>query len=296
MYYYLPVKSEIDEDLISVVKTTFEQNKGVYGQKKLYKALRKNGVSIGKEKLSKIMKEGKLISKYVRRRKPKSSGTGVNNDAICDKIERNFNDKKPLEVVVSDLTYVDINQQWHYICLLIELSHREIIVYSAGKNKDAELVKAAWLTVKKDIRDICIFHTDRGGEFKNEEIDKILEIGNIERSLSRPGKPVDNAVCESMYDIVKTEFIFEEIFADLADLQIKLAAWVWWYNNERLHSSLGYKSPVESRESCEIGVTDEKMANKKYQNFWKKIAIHKQKVNVDFLSNSVTQSAIKKQE
>ena len=296
MYYYLPVKSEIDEDLISVVKTTFEQNKGVYGQKKLYKALRKNGVSIGKEKLSKIMKEGKLISKYVRRRKPKSSGTGVNNDAICDKIERNFNDKKPLEVVVSDLTYVDINQQWHYICLLIELSHREIIGYSAGKNKDAELVKAAWLTVKKDIRDICIFHTDRGGEFKNEEIDKILEIGNIERSLSRPGKPVDNAVCESMYDIVKTEFIFEENFADLADLQIKLAAWVWWYNNERLHSSLGYKSPVESRESCEIGVTDEKMANKKYQNFWKKIAIHKQKVNVDFLSNSVTQSAIKKQE
>ena len=296
MYYYLPVKSEIDEYLRSVVKTTFEQNKGVYGQKKLYKALRKNGVSIGKEKLSKIMKEGKLISKYVRRRKPKSSGTGVNNDAICDKIERNFNDKKPLEVVVSDLTYVDINQQWHYICLLIELSHREIIGYSAGKNKDAELVKAAWLTVKKDIRNICIFHTDRGGEFKNEEIDKILEIGNIERSLSRPGKPVDNAVCESMYDIVKTEFIFEENFADLADLQIKLAAWVWWYNNERLHSSLGYKSPVESRESCEIGVTDEKMANKKYQNFWKKIAIHKQKVNVDFISNSVTQSAIKKQE
>ena len=264
-----------------MVIATFEQNKGVYGHKKLYKALRKKGVSIGKEKLSKIMKEENIVSKYVRRRKVKSSETLVNHDEIGNKINRNFNGRKPLEVVASDLTYVDVRNKWHYICLLIELSHREIIGYSAGKNKDAELVKAAWLTVKKDIRDICIFHTDRGSEFKNEEIDKILGIGNIERSLSRPGTPIDNAVCESMYDIVKTEFVFEENFANLEDLQSKLSSWVWWYNNERLHSSLGYKTPVESRKSSEIGVTDKKIANKKYQKFWKNIAVHGQKVKID---------------
>lgn len=281
MYYYTPKEREINESLITVVKSTFEQNKCVYGHKKLLISLRKKGISIGKEKLSRIMKEEKLISKYVRRRKPKSAENTVNNDEIENKVERKFNDRKPLEVVASDLTYVDVNNKWHYICLLIELSHREIIGFSAGRNKDAELVKAAWLTVRSDIRDICIFHTDRGSEFKNEEIDKILEIGNIERSLSRPGKPVDNAVCESMYDIVKTEFIFEESFKDLEDLQAKLTAWVWWYNNERIHSSLGYKTPVESRKTCEIGVTDDKIANKKYQNFWKKIALHGQKVEID---------------
>jgi putative transposase len=281
LYYYTPKEREINESLITVVKSTFEQNKCVYGHKKLLISLRKKGISIGKEKLSRIMKEEKLISKYVRRRKPKSAENTVNNDEIENKVERKFNDRKPLEVVASDLTYVDVNNKWHYICLLIELSHREIIGFSAGRNKDAELVKAAWLTVRSDIRDICIFHTDRGSEFKNEEIDKILEIGNIERSLSRPGKPVDNAVCESMYDIVKTEFIFEESFKDLEDLQAKLTAWVWWYNNERIHSSLGYKTPVESRKTCEIGVTDDKIANKKYQNFWKKIALHGQKVEID---------------
>lgn len=264
-----------------VVKATFEQNKCVYGHKKLYMALRKKGVSIGKEKLSRIMKEENLISKYVRRRNSKACECAVNHDEIGNKIKRKFNDRKPLEVVASDLTYVDVNHKWHYICLLIELSHREIIGYSAGRNKDAELVKAAWLTVKEDIRNICVFHTDRGSEFKNEDIDKILKIGRIERSLSRPGKPIDNAVCESMYDIVKTEFIFEESFADLSDLQGKLAAWVWWYNNERLHSSLGYKTPVESRKTCEIEATDEKIANKKYQKFWKQVAVHGQKVEVD---------------
>lgn len=266
--------------MIEVVKATFKQNRCVYGHRKLLKALRKKGVSIGKEKLSKIMKQENLISKYVKRRKPKSQNS-VNNDKVDNKVNRRFNDRKALEVVTSDLTYVDVNNKWHYICLLIELSHREIIGFSAGKTKDSELVKAAWLTVRKDIREICIFHTDRGSEFKNEDIDKILEIGNIERSLSRPGKPVDNAVCESMYDIVKTEFVFEEKFKDLKDLQAKLSDWVWWYNNERLHSSLGFKTPVESRKSCEIGATDDKIANKKYQKFWKKISVHGQKVEVD---------------
>lgn len=280
-YYYSPTKSEIDEQLIKDVKETFYHNKCAYGQKKLYKALRKKGVSIGKEKLSEIMKQENLVSKYVIRRHPNSSQNATNHDEIGNKLGRKFSGRKPLEVVASDLTYVDVNHKWHYICLLIELSHREIIGYSAGENKDSELVKAAWLTIKEDIRNICIFHTDRGSEFKNEEIDKILKVGNIERSLSNPGTPIDNAVCESMYDIVKTEFLFGEKFTDLADLQAKLSAWVWWYNNERLHSSLGYQTPVESRKSCEIGVTEEKIANKKYQKFWKKVTVHGQKVYVD---------------
>ncbi len=279
-YYYKPKKAEIDKKLRASVIEIFEKNKRVYGQKKLYKALRREGVSIGKETLAKIVKEEKLVSKYVLRRKPKQAEDAVNNDQIPNKIGREFSDRKPLEVVVSDLTYVDINRKWHYICLLIELGHREIIGFSAGENKDAELVKKAWMTVRKDIREICIFHTDRGGEFKNETIDEILDLAGIERSLSSPGTPIDNAVCESMYDIVKTEFIFEEIFVDLLDLQNKLAAWVWWYNNERLHSSLGYKTPVESSSCSEIGATSDKLVNKKYQKFWKKVALHTQEISV----------------
>lgn len=274
------MRKEEDKELKKVIKETFREHKSVYGQKRLYKILRKKGISIGKEKLAKIMKEENLVSKYVIRRKLKDCGSKCNDDKTDDKIRRKFNNKKPLEVVVSDLTYVNIEKSWHYICLLIELSHREIIGYSAGKYKDAELVKAAWMSVKKDIREICVFHTDRGSEFKNEEIDKILEAGNIERSLSRAGKPIDNAVCESMYDIVKTEFIFGENFLNLEDLQEKLGDWVWWYNNERIHSSLGYKTPIESSQSDDIGVTDEKIVNKKYQKFHEKINVHKQKVSV----------------
>jgi transposase InsO family protein len=194
---------------------------------------------------------------------------------------RIFSGKKTLEVVASDLTYVRVGKEWHYICLLVELAHREIIGHAASNNKDAELVKAAWYSIKEYLRKICIFHSDRGSEFKNVITDELLETFEIKRSLSAPGSPIDNAVSESMYDIVKTEFIYEERFTSPKDLQDKLSAWVWWYNNERIHSSLGYITPVESREAGEIGVTEEKLANKSYQNFWKKVSLHTQKISIE---------------
>lgn len=287
-YYYEPKTPKKDMDLVRKVVETFNRNRCVYGQKKLYYALRKQGVHISKERLMKIVKDENLCSKYVLRRKPRC-GSAVNKDDTTDVVARKFNNKKPLEVVVSDLKYVNVHSKWHYICLLVELCHREIIGFAAGPNKDADLVVAAWNSVKKDIRNICYFHTDRGGEFKNAKLDEKLEIGKIARSLSRAGTPIDNAVLESMYDIVKTEFIYGETFKSLSDLQAKLTGWVWWYNNERLHSSLGYLSPIESRVSGSNGVTDDSVANKKYQKFWKKVGVHGQKVLIGTKSDVTTE-------
>jgi hypothetical protein len=154
-------------------------------------------------------------------------------------VNREFGGRKPLEVVISDLTYVDVKGKWNYVCLLTELSQREIIGFSAGENKDAKLVEKAFLSVKIDLRKVNYFHTDRGSEFKNELIEKKLSAFGISRSLSHPGTTIDNAVPESMYDILKTEFVFGEEFSDVYDLQSKLEDWVWWYNNQRIHVSLG---------------------------------------------------------
>ncbi|QDR80269.1 IS3 family transposase ISClsp1 [Sporomusa termitida] len=78
-------------------------------------------------------------------------------------------------VVVSDLTYVRVNYKWNYVCILIDLFNREIIGYSAGIHKDAQLVYDAFATVKTDLRKIQMFHSDRGSEFKSELIDEVLQ-------------------------------------------------------------------------------------------------------------------------
>ena len=100
-------------------------------------------------------------------------------------------------MIVSDLTYVRVQQNWHYICVLVDLYNREIIGYSAGPHKDAVLVQRAFATVKYNLNRLELFHTDRGSEFKNKLIDQALETFSIERSFSEKGTPYDDAVAEA---------------------------------------------------------------------------------------------------
>ena len=148
--------------------------------------------------------------------------------------------------VCSDLTYVRVGGGWNYVCLLVDLSNREIVGHSAGPRKDAALVRAALATLELPISDIEVFHTDRGSEFDNAKIDEILDIFGIERSLSRKGRPYDNAVDEST-KILKAELDYRETFGTTRELRVKPADYVHWYNIFRMHSTLGYMSPVEFR-------------------------------------------------
>jgi len=146
---------------------------------------------------------------------------------------------------VSDLTYVRVGTRWAYVCILLELGAREIIGQSAGANKNAELVHKAFSTVKGNLFDIQMFHTDRGSEFDNMLIDELLDSFQINRSLSMKGCPYDNAVAESTFKMIKAEFVYSRRFETLEQLQLELLDYVHWFNNIRLHGTLGYLSPAE---------------------------------------------------
>jgi len=115
--------------------------------------------------------------------------------------------------------------------------------------KDAKLVYDAFAKIKTNLKNICVFHTDRGSEFKNYLIDDFLKEFQIRRSLSAKGCPYDNAVAEAQFKIIKTEFVRSRRFENLEHLKVELMAYVYWFNNKRIHGSLGYKSPVEFRQA-----------------------------------------------
>ena len=115
---------------------------------------------------------------------------------------------------------------WNCICVLIDFFNREIIGYSAGPNKTALLVKQAFQTVNGNLKDIQIFYTDRGNEFKNQLIEETLKAFDITRSLSHKGCLYDNAVAETTFKIIKNEFDCNQTFSNLHELKYKLADYV----------------------------------------------------------------------
>lgn len=187
-----------------------------------------------------------LISKYTIKTF-KAPKTAVNENQISNVLNRDFNSKNISEVVVSELKYVNVCGKWNYVCILIDLFNRVIIGYSAGDKKDTKLVQKAFISSNRKLSDISIFHTGRGSEFKNKAIDNILSAFNIEKSLSRKGNPYDNAVSEVTFKMFKTEFIIDNKFNSLQELNAKLFEYVNWCNNKRIHGFGGYIAPVEYR-------------------------------------------------
>ena len=248
-YYNLLGKTDDKEEadpLNDTVVEIFNCNQRVYGTRKLKVELQKRGYRVSRRRISRIMHRNGLVSVYTMK-KYRPHKTKVNESTTPNIINRRFSNRLINEVVVSDLTYVRVSDRWGYLCILMDLYNREIIGSSCGMHKTAELVEEAFLSIRRDLNKIEHFHTDRGSEFDNYLIDEVLDRHQIQRSLSRKANPYDNAVAEAGFKIIKTEFVKLRHFESLQQLRLEWAAYVHWYNNIRIHSTLGYKAPVEYR-------------------------------------------------
>ena len=243
-YYYEKQAKSVDSELENAVIDAFRSSRNNYGTRKLKIVLNKQGFCVSRRKIGKIMRKYALISNYTIRNQKKKPGVS-NADPTPNVLDRNFRNRAQYEVVVSDLTYIRIGGKWRYLCMLLDLSGRKIIGSAVGDRKDAKLVEAAFYSVQTDLRRVKLFHTDRGSEFKNRVIEGILDAFEIERSLSNAGSPIDNAVAEAMYSVIKTEFVFAQNYADLQEFKLRWFDYVKWYNNVRVHGSLGYRTPNE---------------------------------------------------
>jgi len=243
-YYEAKEPSKSENELTAAIINIFHKSRQNYGTRKIKHELKKLGIVSSRRRIGRVMKENGLVSKYtVAQFKPHVDR--CNESKVKNELNREFNQQKELTVVVSDLTYVRVENRWHYICLFVDLYNREIIGHSAGPYKDAKLVYQALSTIKADLRQIQLFHTDRGNEFKNKTIDEALETFKIKRSLSMKGCPYDNAVAEATFKIIKTEFVKGIYFESLDQLKLELDDYVHWYNHIRIHGTLGYLSPIE---------------------------------------------------
>ncbi|MBJ6359726.1 IS3 family transposase [Paenibacillus sp. GCM10012307] len=246
-YYYKPepAANEEEQQVEEAVVDIFEASRNNYGTRKIKVELGKRNRLVSRRKIGQIMSKYGLVSNYtVAQYKPVKSDS--NEVVVKNELQREFDQDEPFAVVVSDLTYVRVAGKWHYVCLFVDLFNREIIGYSSGPNKTAELVYSAIASISVRLDRIQMFHTDRGKEFDNKLISKALTTFGVTRSLSRKGCPYDNAVAEATFKIFKTEFANQAHFLTAEQLNVELHDYVHWFNYHRI-GTLDYLTPVEAR-------------------------------------------------
>ena len=147
-YYYECKEKSEDTKLVHSIKEIFRFSRNNYGTRKIKVELAKQGKIISSRRIGRIMKQEGLVSSYTvaqfELHVPK-----CNEEAIKNILNRKFHEQPKHQVVVSDLTYVRVGNSWNYICVLVDLFHREIIGYRAGKNKNSNLVMQAFSKVKR---------------------------------------------------------------------------------------------------------------------------------------------------
>ncbi|AGK52369.1 transposase (06) [Bacillus sp. 1NLA3E] len=243
-YYYEAKVRVKEDDITSEVIDIFHASRQNYGTHKIKVELKKRNLLVSRRRIGRIMQEQGLVSAYtVAQFKPHTMS--CNESKQKNELNREFNQEEEMTAIVSDLTYVRVNQKWHYVCVFVDLFNREIVGCSTGPNKDALLVYRALASIKVDLNKVQLFHTDRGNEFKNKLIDDALKAFKIQRSLSMKGCPYDNAVAEATFKIIKTEFVKGRHFDSLEDLTRELHDYVHWFNYIRIHGTLGYVSPID---------------------------------------------------
>ena len=197
-----------NEVLIDQLKNLFKEGRGNYGTRRLKRKLANQGQTISRRRIGRLMTRAGLICKT--KRKFKVTTDSKHNQPIAPNLlERQFSAEKPDQTFVGDITYIQTQEGWLYLAMVIDLYSRQVGGWSMDKRMQAKLVNDALLMAiwtRKPAQGL-IWHTDRGSQYASDSHRKILKQHGIKQSMSRKGDCWDNAVSESFFHTLKTELV-----------------------------------------------------------------------------------------
>lgn len=228
------------------VRAAYEAHKGRYGSTKIARYLTGRGYACSRTRVALSMRRQGLRAKVAR----KFRVTTDSNHSLApapNLLNRNFAIDAPNTVWVSDITYLWSKSGWLYLALIVDLFSRRIVGWCVSSSLQHEMVLKALDRAVRTRRPPpgLVFHSDRGIQFCCQAFREKLAQHEFVQSMSRKGNCWDNAVSESLFRSLKTEWAYHVELTDLAHAQTELFDYIEiFYNNQRLHASLDYVSPA----------------------------------------------------
>jgi putative transposase len=238
-------RSEEDERLVEKVREAHRSSRETYGSPRVHEALRRSGEGVGRRRVERLMREHGIqgCSAQLYRRLP---GLGRFYSSAPSRAHE-LKVTKPNQLWVGDTTYLKVNGAWRYLATVMDRYSRRVLGWAVSAKKTARLMRRALQQALRQRRPSAglVFHTDRGAENLADEIKRVLQRSGAEQSINRPRRMNDNAHMESWFKSMKSDLYHREVFTTDGQLCEALRGYIDFYNRVRLHSALGYRSPVE---------------------------------------------------
>lgn len=236
--------------LLEIIVFHYKKSKRTYGLPRILAAIRRQVLKVNKKRVARLMRENNIKAKTKRRFKVT---TVQNSKAAASEnlLNQNFTASSENKIWTGDITYLWTKEGWLYLAVVMDIYSRKIVGWSIDSSLSAELVIRALMMAlvhRNPLRGI-IFHSDRGSQYTSSSFRSILKNYGIVQSMSSTGNCYDNAITESFFHTLKTELTYWEKYQTRDEAKGSIFEYIEInYNRRRLHSSLGYLSPVEFEE------------------------------------------------
>jgi putative transposase len=251
-YYAWQARQKRPEDehfraLIEHIRRIHHKSRRTYGSPRICAELRASGMVCNHKRVARLMR---LEGLYGRRKQHKVATTDSRHHLPIapNLLNREFEAEGPNLKWVSDITYIPTREGWLYLAVVMDLYSRKIIGWSMGPVLTADLVEDAlrMALYEREPNPGLLHHSDRGSQYASAQIRQILAAHHIRVSMSRTGNCYDNAAMESFFSTLKCEWVHHQDYKTRMEASRDIFDYIaGFYNNARLHSTLGYLSPSE---------------------------------------------------
>lgn len=249
-----------DEELKKEIQRVYDENYRVYGARKVWGQLNREGISVGRCRVERLMRRLGLVG-VVRGKTVRTTVSDKDGVRATDLVKRQFTAGAPNRLWVADFTYVATWAGTVYVAFAIDAFSRKIVGWRMSMSKETDLV----LDVieeglrQRDYRwvegeDKLVHHSDAGSQYTSFRFTQHLISAGIDASIGTVGDAYDNALAESTIGLYKTELIKRQgPWHNRSEVEVATAAWVEWYNNRRLHGACRGRPPTEFETLYNLG-------------------------------------------